>query len=106
MMTFDKHDEGSREGARSDGSAQQSFVALRSLAENGVDVTGSESGVELTLMKGAVDAFRRAAEALARVAPVILVVGSRNSSNSNRLVEEAELVGARAHLVDAARLSR
>ncbi len=41
-----------------------------------------------------------AVRALARVAPVILVVGSRNSSNSNRLVEEAELVGARAHLVD------
>jgi hypothetical protein len=70
MMTFDRHDEGSREGARSDGSAQQSFVALRSLAENGVDVTGSESGLELTLMKGAVDAFRRAAEALAGRTPL------------------------------------
>jgi len=41
-----------------------------------------------------------AVRALAREAPVILVVGSRNSSNSNRLVEEAELAGARAHLVD------
>ena len=69
-MTFDKHDEGSREGTRSDGSAQQSFVALRSLEENGVDVTGSESGVELALMKGAVDAFRRAAEALAGRTPL------------------------------------
>ncbi len=38
--------------------------------------------------------------ALARLAKVILVVGSRNSSNSNRLVEEAELAGARAYLVD------
>ena len=28
------------------------------------------------------------------------MVGSRNSSNSNRLVEEAELAGARAYLVD------
>ncbi len=37
---------------------------------------------------------------LARRAPVILVVGSRNSSNSNRLVEEAVLAGARAYLVD------
>ena len=27
-------------------------------------------------------------------------MGSRNSSNSNRLVEEAELAGARAYLVD------
>jgi 4-hydroxy-3-methylbut-2-enyl diphosphate reductase len=41
-----------------------------------------------------------AVRALARQAPVILVVGSRNSSNSNRLVEEAELAGARAYLVD------
>jgi 4-hydroxy-3-methylbut-2-enyl diphosphate reductase len=41
-----------------------------------------------------------AIRALARQAPVILVVGSRNSSNSNRLVEEARLAGARAHLVD------
>ena len=41
-----------------------------------------------------------AVRALAKEASVILVVGSKNSSNSNRLVEEAELVGARAHLVD------
>jgi len=41
-----------------------------------------------------------AVRALARRAPLILVVGSRNSSNSNRLVEEAVLAGARAHLVD------
>jgi 4-hydroxy-3-methylbut-2-enyl diphosphate reductase len=41
-----------------------------------------------------------AVRALAKEAPVILVVGSRNSSNSNRLVEEAELAGARAYLVD------
>ena len=41
-----------------------------------------------------------AVRALARQAPVILVVGSKNSSNSNRLVEEAELAGARAHLID------
>jgi 4-hydroxy-3-methylbut-2-enyl diphosphate reductase len=37
---------------------------------------------------------------LARTAPVILVIGSKNSSNSNRLVEEAILVGARAYLID------
>lgn len=40
--------------------------------------------------------------ALARQAPVILVIGSKNSSNSNRLVEEAEIAGARAYLVDDA----
>jgi 4-hydroxy-3-methylbut-2-enyl diphosphate reductase len=37
---------------------------------------------------------------LARAARVILVVGSKNSSNSNRLVEEARLAGARAYLID------
>jgi 4-hydroxy-3-methylbut-2-en-1-yl diphosphate reductase len=41
-----------------------------------------------------------AVRALAKRASLILVVGSRNSSNSNRLVEEAVLVGAQAHLVD------
>jgi 4-hydroxy-3-methylbut-2-enyl diphosphate reductase len=43
-----------------------------------------------------------AVRALAREAPIILVIGSKNSSNSNRLVEEAELAGARAYLVDDA----
>jgi len=43
-----------------------------------------------------------AVRALAKEAPVILVVGSKNSSNSNRLVEEAEIAGARAYLVDDA----
>ena len=43
-----------------------------------------------------------AVRALARQAPVILVIGSKNSSNSNRLVEEAHLAGARAYLVDDA----
>jgi 4-hydroxy-3-methylbut-2-enyl diphosphate reductase len=43
-----------------------------------------------------------AVRALAREAPVILVIGSKNSSNSNRLVEEAHLAGARAYLVDDA----
>jgi len=41
-----------------------------------------------------------AVRALAKRATLILVVGSRNSSNSNRLVEEAVLAGARAYLVD------
>ena len=41
-----------------------------------------------------------AVRALAAQARVILVVGSRNSSNSNRLVEEARLAGAHAHLID------
>ena len=41
-----------------------------------------------------------AVRTLATHVPVILVVGSKNSSNSNRLVEEALLAGARAYLVD------
>lgn len=68
MMTFDKHDEGARDGARSDSPSQ--FAALRSLEEYGVDVTGAESGAELTSMQAAVDAFRRAAEVLAGRAPL------------------------------------
>ena len=43
-----------------------------------------------------------AVRALAQRAAVILVIGSKNSSNSNRLVEEAEIAGARAYLVDDA----
>lgn len=39
-------------------------------------------------------------QAMARYASLILVVGSANSSNSNRLVEEAQKSGAQAHLID------
>lgn len=70
-MTFDKHDEGAREGTRSE--VQQSFAALRSLEANGVDVTGSESATELSIMQSAVDAFRRAADALAGREPSPLI---------------------------------
>src|SRR5674476_1136306 len=69
MMTSDKHDEGSRDGGR-DNVTHQSYTALRSLSEHGVDVTGSESGTELVAMQGAVDAFRRAAETLAGRTPL------------------------------------
>ena len=41
-----------------------------------------------------------AVRAVARRADVVIVVGSANSSNSNRLVEVAEREGCRAHLVD------
>ena len=43
-----------------------------------------------------------AVKKLARSSEVVLVVGSRSSSNSNRLREVAELIGARAYLVDQA----
>jgi 4-hydroxy-3-methylbut-2-en-1-yl diphosphate reductase len=39
-------------------------------------------------------------QAMAKLADLILVVGSANSSNSNRLVEEAQKSGAEAHLID------
>jgi 4-hydroxy-3-methylbut-2-enyl diphosphate reductase len=39
---------------------------------------------------------------LARTTEVVLVVGSRSSSNSNRLREVAELIGSRSYLVDQA----
>ncbi len=41
-----------------------------------------------------------AVKEVGRRADVVLVIGSRNSSNSNRLVEVARLHGARAYLVD------
>jgi len=41
-----------------------------------------------------------AVKAIAQRAPVILVIGSRNSSNSNRLAEVARDAGARAYLID------
>jgi 4-hydroxy-3-methylbut-2-enyl diphosphate reductase len=41
-----------------------------------------------------------AVKAIAKEAQVILVIGSRNSSNSNRLAEVARDAGARAYLID------
>jgi 4-hydroxy-3-methylbut-2-enyl diphosphate reductase len=43
---------------------------------------------------------QQALKAVARESDLVLVVGSRNSSNSKRLVEVAEREGAAAHLVD------
>jgi 4-hydroxy-3-methylbut-2-enyl diphosphate reductase len=43
-----------------------------------------------------------AVKQLATQCDLVLVVGSRNSSNSNRLVEVAREYGAQAHLIDAA----
>jgi 4-hydroxy-3-methylbut-2-enyl diphosphate reductase len=44
---------------------------------------------------------QHAVQALARETDVILVVGSANSSNSNRLVEVARARGVPAHLVES-----
>jgi 4-hydroxy-3-methylbut-2-en-1-yl diphosphate reductase len=43
-----------------------------------------------------------AVKALAKAAPLVLVLGSDNSSNSKRLKEVAEVAGARAYLIDDA----
>ena len=43
-----------------------------------------------------------AVKALAQECDLVLVIGSRNSSNSNRLVEVAREYGAEAHLIDSA----
>lgn len=43
---------------------------------------------------------QEAVKALAKTVPIVIVVGSRTSSNSNRLRETAEQSGARAYLVD------
>ena len=43
---------------------------------------------------------QEAVRELAHLTDLILVVGARNSSNSNRLVEEARRHGTRAHLIN------
>jgi 4-hydroxy-3-methylbut-2-enyl diphosphate reductase len=43
---------------------------------------------------------QNAVQQMSRAAQMILVIGSTNSSNSNRLVEVAEKAGAQAHLID------
>ncbi|QQR78078.1 MAG: 4-hydroxy-3-methylbut-2-enyl diphosphate reductase [Candidatus Moraniibacteriota bacterium] len=45
---------------------------------------------------------QEAVKALAKTVPIVIVVGSVTSSNSNRLRETAEQAGARAYLVDDA----
>ncbi|MEI8103608.1 MAG: 4-hydroxy-3-methylbut-2-enyl diphosphate reductase [Candidatus Moraniibacteriota bacterium] len=45
---------------------------------------------------------QQAVQALARQCGVVLVVGSKNSSNSNRLAEVARQTGAQAYLIDGA----
>lgn len=45
---------------------------------------------------------QRAVRELAKVTDLILVVGSKNSSNANRLRETAEAAGATAYLIDSA----
>ncbi|MCP6135388.1 4-hydroxy-3-methylbut-2-enyl diphosphate reductase, partial [Klebsiella pneumoniae] len=46
---------------------------------------------------------QEAVRALAEQAEVVLVVGSKNSSNSNRLAELAQRMGKRAFLIDDAK---
>ena len=43
---------------------------------------------------------QRAVKELARLAEVVLAIGSRNSSNSNRLVDAARACGARSYLIE------
>jgi hypothetical protein len=69
MMKADWHDERSHEGERGE-TSRQSEAMIRSLEQQGVDITGSESSAELTMMQSAVDGFRRAAEMLAGQIPL------------------------------------
>jgi hypothetical protein len=68
MVRSDWQDEGARQGERAESSAQFEAMA-HSLEEMGVEVTGGESDADLTMMKNAVDGFRRATEALAGPLP-------------------------------------
>jgi hypothetical protein len=62
-------DEGKREDERTESGAQWD-AAARSLENQGVDLTGAETGNELAMMRSAVDEFRRAAEMLAGQSPL------------------------------------
>lgn len=63
------HDEERRENERTENSVQAD-AAARSLENQGVDLTGAESGTELAMMKSAVDEFRSATEMLAGKIPL------------------------------------
>jgi len=69
MRRVDWHQEGEREDERTENSVQAD-AAARSLENQGVDLTGTESGTELTMMKSAVDEFRQATEMLAGRIPL------------------------------------
>ena len=68
MMRVDWHDDRNHAGERTETNSQ-SQAMIRSLEQHGVDVTGSESSAELTMMQTAVDGFRRATELLAGQLP-------------------------------------
>jgi hypothetical protein len=69
MMNANRHDENWLENEETE-SATQFNATARALEQHGVDLTGAESGTDLTMMKSAVDEFRRAAERLAGQVPV------------------------------------
>ena len=48
------------------------------------------------------DRFVAAVRQMAAQCDLVLVIGSKNSSNSNRLVDVARDLGTRAHLIDGA----
>ena len=75
--------------------AAQVVAALR---ERFPDIVGPKKDDICYATQNRQDAVKQ----LARQSEVVLVVGSPSSSNSNRLREVAELVGARAYLIDQA----
>jgi hypothetical protein len=68
-MRADWHDEGKHEGQWPE-STTHSEALIRCLEEHGVEITGGESNADLTLMKSAVDDFRRATELLGGNTPL------------------------------------
>lgn len=71
---------------------------IDALREHFPDITGPRKDDICYATQNRQDAVRE----LAGVSDLVLVVGSTNSSNSNRLRELAERVGARAYLLDRA----
>lgn len=70
------------------------IAAIRKKYKNAIEPPAKDICYATTNRQGAI-------KELARAADVIFVVGSRTSSNSNRLVQVARQEGAAAHLVDS-----
>ena len=69
---------------------------VEALRERAPDLVGPPSADICYATQNRQDAVKRICEE----ATLVLVVGSRTSSNANRLVEVARSVGAEAHLID------
>jgi 4-hydroxy-3-methylbut-2-enyl diphosphate reductase len=77
-------------------SVDETLGIIRKLRERFPDIVGPKTDDICYATQNRQDAVKQ----LAPYCDLVLVIGSRNSSNSNRLVEVAKERGTRAHLID------